>query len=71
MKKIISILTVLALCFAVAMPIGASAAGAGASLTGASSVRAGDTITLSFNISGNSIFPNKNKVKPFTKISRR
>ena len=38
------------------MPIGASAAGAGASLTGASSVRAGDTITLSFNISGNSIF---------------
>ncbi len=56
MKKITSILTVLAICFAVAMPLGVSAAGASASLTGAATVRAGDTITLSFNLSGSSLF---------------
>ncbi|MBQ8337596.1 MAG: cadherin-like beta sandwich domain-containing protein [Oscillospiraceae bacterium] len=56
MKKIISILTVLALCFAVTMPLSVSAAGASASLTGASTVRAGDTITLNFNLGGSSLF---------------
>ncbi|MBQ8869642.1 MAG: cadherin-like beta sandwich domain-containing protein [Oscillospiraceae bacterium] len=56
MKKMISILTVLALCFAVAMPLGVSAAGASASLTGAGTVRSGDTVTLSFNLSGSSLF---------------
>lgn len=56
MKKLISILTVLILCFALMIPITASAASASASLTGPGTVRAGDTITLSFNLNGSGIF---------------
>ena len=56
MKKIISILTVLVLCFALMLPITVSAASASASLTGPGTVRAGDTITLSFNLNGSGIF---------------
>lgn len=56
MKKIISILTVLVLCFALMLPITVSAAGASASLSGPGTVRAGDTITLSFNLNGSGIF---------------
>ena len=56
MKKIISILTVLVLCLALILPITVSAASASASLTGPGTVRAGDTITLSFNLNGSGIF---------------
>lgn len=56
MKKAISILTVLALCLALMLPITVSAAGASASLSGPGTVRAGDTITLSFNLNGSGIF---------------
>lgn len=56
MKKIISILTVLILCFALMMPLTASAASASASLTGPSAVRAGDTITLTFNLNGSGLY---------------
>lgn len=55
MKKIISILTVLVLCFALMIPLTASAASASATLTGPGTVRAGDTITLSFNLNGSKI----------------
>ena len=56
MKKIISILTVLVLCLALMLPMTVSAASASASLTGPGTVRAGDTITLSFNLNGSGIF---------------
>ncbi|MBR3593864.1 MAG: cadherin-like beta sandwich domain-containing protein [Clostridia bacterium] len=56
MKKIISILTVLVLCFALMIPMTVSAASASASLTGPGTVRAGDTITLNFNLNGSGIF---------------
>lgn len=56
MKKVISILTVLFLCLALMLPITVSAASASASLTGPGTVRAGDTITLSFNLNGSGIF---------------
>lgn len=56
MKKIISILTVLVLCLALMLPVTVSAASASASLTGSGTVRAGDTITLSFNLNGSGIF---------------
>lgn len=56
MKKIVSILTVLILCFALMLPVTVSAASASASLTGPGTVRAGDTITLSFNLNGSGIF---------------
>lgn len=56
MKKIVSILTVLVLCLALMLPISVSAASASASLTGPGTVRAGDTITLSFNLNGSGIF---------------
>lgn len=56
MKKIISFLTVLVLCVALMLPITASAASATATLTGPGTVRAGDTITLSFNLNGNGLF---------------
>jgi len=55
MKKIISILTAFVLCLALMLPITVSAASASASLTGPGTVRAGDTITLSFNLNGNGI----------------
>ncbi len=56
MKKIISILTVLVLCLAIVMPMTVSAASASATLTGPATVRAGDTITLSFNFTGSGIY---------------
>lgn len=56
MKKAISILTVLILTLALMLPITVSAASASASLSGPGTVRAGDTITLSFNLNGSGIF---------------
>lgn len=56
MKKAISILTVLVLTLALMLPLTVSAASASASLTGPGTVRAGDTITLSFNLNGSGIF---------------
>ena len=56
MKKIISILTVLVLLLALTAPLTASAASASATLTGPDTVRAGDTITLSFNLNGSGIY---------------
>ncbi len=56
MKKIISILTVLVLCLVLMLPVTVSAASASASLTGPGTVRAGDTITLNFDLNGNGIF---------------
>ena len=55
MKKIVSIFVVVVLCFALMFPLTASAATASATLTGPSAVRAGDTITLSFNLNGSGI----------------
>ena len=56
MKKIISILTILVLCFTMVVPMSVSAASASATLTGPSTVRAGDTITLNFNLNGSGIY---------------
>ncbi len=56
MKKIISILTIFVLCIAMVTPITVSAASASASFTGPGTVRAGDTITLSFNLNGSGIY---------------
>lgn len=50
MKKVSTILTALAVCFVMLLPMTVSAASASASLTGSGTVRAGDTITLSFNL---------------------
>ncbi len=55
MKKAISILTVFVLCFALILPMTVSAASASSSLTGPDTVRAGDTITLRFNLKGSGI----------------
>ena len=55
MKKIISIVTAFVLCLALMLPLTVSAASANASLTGPGTVRAGDTITLSFNLNGSGI----------------
>ena len=56
MKKIVSVLIVFVMCFALMLPVTVSAASASASLTGPGTVRAGDTITLSFNLNGSGIF---------------
>ncbi len=56
MKKIVSIVLSLIICFVFMLPIAVSAASASASLTGPGTVRAGDTITLSFNLNGSGIF---------------
>lgn len=56
MKKIISVLIVFVMCFALMLPVTVSAASASASLTGPGTVRAGDNITLSFNLNGSGIF---------------
>ncbi len=56
MKRIISIVSVLILCVALLLPATVSAASASASLTGPGTVRAGDTITLSFNLNGSGLF---------------
>ncbi len=54
MKRILSVLTVLFLLAVLAVP--ALAASATATLTGPGTVRAGDTITLSFNLNGSGIY---------------
>ncbi len=54
MRKIISLTLVLILCLGV-LSIAAFAANASASLSGPNTVRAGDTITLTFKLSGSSI----------------
>lgn len=55
MKRIISLTVVFLLCiYLLAVP--AFAASASATLTGPGTVRAGDTITLSFNLSGSGIY---------------
>ena len=56
MRKLVAILTVLMLCAACVLPITVSAAAASASLTGPDTVRAGDTITLSFNLNGSGLY---------------
>lgn len=56
MKKVVSILAVVVLCFALLLPMTVSAASASASLTGPATVRAGDTITLNFNLNGSGLF---------------
>ena len=55
MKKIISLAIALLLCISL-FAVTAFAASASATLTGPGTVRAGDTITLSFNLSGSGIF---------------
>ncbi len=56
MKKIISISIALMLCVMLMLPMTVLAASASASLTGPGTVRAGDTITLSFNLNGSGIY---------------
>ena len=56
MKKVFSVLTAAILCLALLLPMSVSAAGASASLTGPGTVRAGDTITLTFNLNGSGLF---------------
>ena len=56
MKRIISVVSVLLLCVALLLPATVSAASASASLTGPGTVRAGDTITLSFNLNGSGLY---------------
>ena len=56
MKKIVSLLTAIILCVTLMLPLTVSAASASASLTGPGTVRAGDTITLSFNLNGSGIY---------------
>ncbi len=56
MKKSVSILAVLVLCLTLLLPMTAAAASASVSLTGPDTVRAGDTITLSFHLNGSGIF---------------
>ena len=56
MKKRISVISVLILCFLVILPITAFAVSGSATLTGPDTVRAGDTITLTLNLSGKDIY---------------
>ncbi len=55
MKRIISVVLILLLLTA-ALSLGAWAAGSSASLVGPATVRAGDTITLTFKVSGVNVF---------------
>ncbi len=55
MKRIVSLAIALLLCVSL-FAVTVSAASASASLTGPGTVRAGDTITLSFNLNGSGIF---------------
>lgn len=55
MKKISAIVTTLALCLMMILPMTVSAASASASLTGPGTVRAGDSITLTFKLNGNKL----------------
>lgn len=56
MKRLFTVLTALMICLALAVPLAVSAASASASLTGPGTVRAGDTITLSFELKGSGVF---------------
>ncbi len=56
MKRFISTLMVIIVLFATMFAVSVSAASASGTLTGPGAVRAGDKITLSFNISGSGIF---------------
>lgn len=56
MKKIVSILTAFVLSLALLLPMTVSAEGEGVGWGGPGVVRAGDTITLWFSISGNGIY---------------
>ena len=57
MKKFISVLMALCLSITLLIPLTMTkASAAGASLTGPGTVRAGDTITVSFNVSGSGIY---------------
>ncbi len=56
MKRLISILTVFMILLSSVFAVSVSAASASASLTGPSTVRAGDKITLSFNLNGSGIY---------------
>ena len=56
MKKHISIVILVAMLIVAVFPMTAFAADAGASLTGPRTVRAGDTITVSFALSGSDIY---------------
>ena len=55
MKRIISLTVVFLLCICL-LAVPAFAASASATLTGPATVRAGDTITLTFNLNGTGIF---------------
>ncbi len=56
MKKIISILTAVVMTVALLLPLTASAASASASMSGPGTVRAGDSITVTFNLNGKGIY---------------
>lgn len=56
MKKTVSLLTALLLCLWLILPMAVSAASATASLTGPGTVRAGDTITLTFKLNGSGLY---------------
>ena len=56
MKKRISVISILILCLLVSLPITAFAVSGSATLTGPDTVRAGDTITLTLNLSGKDIY---------------
>ena len=55
MRKIVSVLLIVMLVLAV-VGVYSSATGSSASLTGPTTVRAGDTITLTFKVSGSNIY---------------
>ena len=56
MKKHISIFILIAMLLVAVLPMNVFAASASASLTGPGTVRAGDTITVSFNLNGSGIY---------------
>ena len=56
MKKQISVISILILCLLLLLPITAFAVSGSATLTGPDTVRAGDTITLTLNLSGKDIY---------------
>ena len=55
MRRVITIVTIMVLCICL-LALPAFAASASASLTGPGTVRAGDTITLSFNLNGTGLY---------------
>ena len=55
MKKIVSSLMALVLAMCLLLPMNVSAASASASLSGPGTVRAGDTITLTFKLNGSNL----------------